>query len=123
MASVSLILPLAGGALPTADAVEKYREGLTDRGHAVEVIGVADPRTPGLPLVPGPWWRSFVTDEPGLASSAAAGLRSAKGDILVVLDPNRNYALDDLARVVEPIERHEADESGHRRCRRRRHPS
>lgn len=109
MASVSLILPLAPGSLLAAETIEKYRRSLEDRGHTVEVLGVADPSWPALPLVAGSWWRSFAAEEPGLASASVAGLLRAKGDILVVLDHDRGYSLEDLARVIEPIVRHEAD--------------
>lgn len=109
MASVSLILPLVPGALLTSEAIETFRKGLEDAGHEVEVLGVADPRSPQLPLVAGLWWRSFVAAEPGLAAAAVAGLRRGKGDVLVVLDPGRGYSIEDLVGVVEPIERQDAD--------------
>ena len=109
MASLSLILPLAPGSLLTAEAIEKFRGCLEDAGHTVEVLGIADPRSPRLPLVAGSWWRSFVAPVPGLASASVAGLRRAKGDILVVLDHDRGYTLADLTAVLEPIERHDAD--------------
>lgn len=109
MASVSLILPLAPGSLLTAEAIEKFRKCLENAGHTVDVLGIADPRSPHLPLVAGSWWRSLVASEPGLASASVAGLRRAKGDVLVVLDHDRGYTLEDLTGVIEPIERHDAD--------------
>ncbi|AGA29312.1 GtrA family protein [Singulisphaera acidiphila] len=109
MASVSLILPLAPGSLLTAEAIEKFRKCLEGAGHTVDVLGIADPRSPHLPLVAGSWWRSLVASEPGLASASVAGLRRAKGDVLVVLDHDRGYTLEDLTGVIEPIERHDAD--------------
>lgn len=109
MASLSLILPLAPGSSLTAEAIDGFRRFLQDAGHTVNVIGVADPRSPRLPLVAGSWWRSLVAPEPGLASAAVAGLRRAKGDILVVLDHERSYSLTDLTTVLGPIERQEAD--------------
>jgi dolichol-phosphate mannosyltransferase len=109
MARVSLILPLAPGSSLTAEGIENYRRCLEDVGHAVEVLGVADSSSPGLPPVTSPRWRSFVAEEPGLASASVAGLQQATGDILVVLDHDRGYSLDDLTRVIEPIEQDDAD--------------
>lgn len=109
MARVSLVLPLAPGTFLVPGAVEKLHGGLVDAGHTVEVFGVVDPRSPGFPLVPGSWWRAFQADEPGLASSALAGLQQATGDVLVVLDHERGYTLDEVRRTIEPIERQEAD--------------
>ncbi|SIN81687.1 dolichol-phosphate mannosyltransferase [Singulisphaera sp. GP187] len=109
MASVSLILPLAPGSLLSAEVIEKFRVCLEDAGHTVEVLGIADPSSPYLPLVAGSWWRSFVAPEPGLASASVAGLRRAKGDVLVVLDHDRGYSLEELAGMIEPIERRDAD--------------
>ncbi|WP_406699865.1 GtrA family protein [Singulisphaera sp. Ch08] len=109
MARVSLILPLSPGTLLTAEAIEKFRVCLEEAGHTVEVLGIADPRSPHFPLVAGSWWRSFVAPEPGLASASMAGLRRAKGDILVVLDHHRGYTLTDLSRVIEPLQTRDAD--------------
>lgn len=89
MARVSLVVPVAPGARPPAEALEGFCQILERQGHAVELI---------------------VSDGgDGLAASAVSGLREAGGDVLVVLDPERGHAPEGLARVVAVVARGEAD--------------
>ncbi|MDR3635660.1 MAG: GtrA family protein [Isosphaeraceae bacterium] len=88
MARVSLIVPVAAGATPTGEGLERFCQALEHQGHAVELI-VPEGRD-------------------GLAA-AVDGLRAAAGDVLVVLDPTRGYAPDGLARVIAPVVRGEAE--------------
>jgi dolichol-phosphate mannosyltransferase len=44
-----------------------------------------------------------VADRAGLAAATVAGLREARGDVLVVLDLERGYAPEGMMRLVEPL--------------------
>src|SRR5262249_36770417 len=50
-----------------------------------------------------------LAEGPGKAAAAYHGLREATGEWLVVLDLDKGYAPADLARVLEPLARGEAD--------------
>ncbi|MGE5755328.1 MAG: glycosyltransferase, partial [Planctomycetaceae bacterium] len=91
------------------DRIGEHRRTLEQAGHRVEVVVVADPRL-GADLVglEGSW-DLLLADEPGLAASAVAGLRAARGDVLLILDLERGYRPEELARVVAPLDRGEAD--------------
>ena len=109
MAHVSLILPIAPGAERLDERIGAHRRALEGAGHRVEVLAVADPRLAADLIGLEGSWTLLVADVPGLAVSAIAGLRQARGDVLLVLDPERGYRSEDLARVVAPLDRGEAD--------------
>jgi dolichol-phosphate mannosyltransferase len=109
MAHVSLILPIAPGAVQLDDQIGEHRRMLEEAGHRVEVLVVADPRLAADLVGLEGSWNLLVADEPGLAVSAVAGLRAARGDVLLVLDLERGYRPEELARVVAPLDRGEAD--------------
>lgn len=88
---VSLILPPTPGSLPLDEAAGPLAEALRARGHEVEIIGMADPGTPGP------------------AAAAAHGINHATGLILVVVDPSMGYTAEDVCRVVGALDRGEAD--------------
>ncbi len=50
-------------------------------------------------------WKLLVAETPGLAVSANAGVRQARADVLLILDLERGYRPEDLARVIAPVER------------------
>lgn len=108
MARVSLILPLGLGSGCSAERIEALCRRLEETGNRVEVMGVCDPGRPGLPAGWVASWKSVVADRSGLASAAAVGMELARGDVVVILDPARGYSAADVARVVEPVLRHEA---------------
>ena len=85
MPLVSLILPPTPGAPPLAEAAGPLAEALRAEGYEVEVLGVADPGTPGP------------------AAAAAHGINLATGSILVVVDPSMGYTGADVRRVVAPL--------------------
>src|SRR6266446_5183433 len=104
MALVSLILPVASGPAPQVERIDSFRDALEGLGHTVEVIVAGGPRTP----LAGPW-RAVGADRPELAVATVAGLRAARGDVLIVLDPKRGYAPEVLRRLVEPLLAERAD--------------
>jgi dolichol-phosphate mannosyltransferase len=108
MAHVSLILPVAPGAVPSLERVGAIQEALQASGHQVELIAVADPRAPVWPAPAGGSVRSLVADRPGMAAASMAGLREGRGDVLVVLDLDRGYSAKCVVRVVESVLRGEA---------------
>ena len=109
MARVSLILPLAPNSSPCPDRIRRLREGLDGVGYEVEALAVSDSRTvEGMADARGTW-RSLSARIPGLAASAVIGLMEARGDLLVVLDPERGYSPDDICRALEPLTSGEAD--------------
>ncbi|MBV8675568.1 MAG: glycosyltransferase, partial [Planctomycetaceae bacterium] len=78
-------------------------------GYEVEALAVSDSRTvEGMADARGTW-RSLSARIPGLAASAVIGLMEARGDLLVVLDPERGYSPDDICRALEPLANGEAD--------------
>jgi dolichol-phosphate mannosyltransferase len=74
----------------------------------VELIDACDPT--GVPEMPvEPAVSPVVSIIRGQAAAAMAGLKVARGDVLVILEPGRGYDGADLARVVEPLLAGEAD--------------
>ncbi len=102
MARLSLILPIRPGSTPSGDQVDRFRRGLEALGHTVEVVVSADPSPEGNP-------GGVYYGKPGQATSSVAGIREARGHILVLLDPERGYTPEDVGRVVSPLIRGEAD--------------
>jgi dolichol-phosphate mannosyltransferase len=102
MARLSLILPIRPGSSPSADQVDRYRRGLEELGHSVEVVVSTDPDGEG-DSGGGPDVR------PGRAMLSVAGIREARGHLLIILDPERDYTLEDVSRVISPLIRSEAD--------------
>ena len=108
MARVSLIVLRSPGISWPSERVAAYRAGLEESGFPVEVLAVADPT--GHPaVVDEPWCRSIVAGGPGLAESAVAGLRTAEGDLLVVLDLAMDYSLEDVFGVVRRLDSGEVE--------------
>src|SRR5438105_4455683 len=109
MACVSLIVPVAPGAASLVGRIHGLHQSLVAAGHVVEVLAVADLRSPEVLNGLGQSVRTFVAEQPGKAASAYLGLREASGDLLVILDLEKGYAPEDLGRVIEPLARGEAD--------------
>jgi dolichol-phosphate mannosyltransferase len=105
MAHVSLILPIAPGADRLEERIGGYRRALEAAGHRVEVLAVADPRLAAELVGLEGSWNLLLAETPGLALSAIAGVRQARADILLILDLERGYRPEDLARVIAPVER------------------
>lgn len=88
MARVTLIITSEPDAPPPEFAPSDYRDALEAAGHTVELV-----ERPG----------------PSRAGAAFAGLAAACGDLLVVLDPAMSYEPADVPRLVEVLERGEAE--------------
>jgi dolichol-phosphate mannosyltransferase len=89
--------------------VKRCRESLESAGHSVVVHAVLEHGTDPPDDPPDhawTWQRSYTT---GLATAAMAGLATAEGDCILVLDPARGYHPGDLALLLDPLERAEAD--------------
>jgi dolichol-phosphate mannosyltransferase len=108
MALVSFIFPAEPGTLPTGERIEPFRQILADHGHTVEVLVVSGQREGVQEGSQGPV-RVLDVEEPGLAVAAVAGLREARGDLLVVLDLERGYVPEDVAAVLVPLAEGDAD--------------
>ena len=102
MVRLSLILPIRLGSSPTIDQVDRFRRGLEDLGHTVEVVVSTDPTQEENP-------GSGSDDKPGQATASVAGIREARGHLLVILDLERDYTPEDVGRVISPLIRGEAD--------------
>jgi len=109
MARVSLIVLRAPGISWPSQRVAACRAGLEEQGHDVEVLAVADPRALPVPGCDEPWCRPMVAGWPGLSEAAVAGLRSARGGLLVVLDLAMAYAPEDVFAVVARLASGEAE--------------
>ena len=103
MARVSLIVLRSPGIAWPSDRVAAYRAALEGQGFPVEVLAVAQPSAFSADSVDGPWCRSIVAEAPGLAESAIAGLRAARGRFLVVLDPSIPYSTEDVLAVFQGL--------------------
>ena len=107
MAHINLIIP-ATGSNPEPGSIEAVVERLSSAGHQVDVIHVDASDTEaeiGGEIVPG----RVRSAQPGLAAAAVAGLDAATGEILVVLDAGGGYSPGEVAAVVAPLLRGEAD--------------
>ena len=109
MACVSLIVPIAPGSALFLDRIAVFERSLGEAGHDVEVLIVADPRDPGALDNLAPPLRGMVAGRAGKAASAYVGLREATGEFLVILDLDKNYAPENLGRVLEPLIRGDAE--------------
>jgi dolichol-phosphate mannosyltransferase len=109
MARVSLILLRSPGTPWPSDLVEGGRAGLEESGFPTEVLVVTDPSPKTLADDLEPWCRSIVAGAPGLAESAVAGIRAARGELLVVLDLAMAYRPDDVLAVVRQLDVDRAD--------------
>ena len=98
MSRISLILPTPERDGSIGPRIESWRLGLERAGHEVEVLLVG-----AEGVESGPGWEGLEADAPGLSAAAITGLREGRGEILLVLDPGREYAPEDLARVVGPL--------------------
>jgi dolichol-phosphate mannosyltransferase len=109
MARVSLIVLKSPGIQWPSERVASYRAGLEDSGFSVEVLAVSDPICRTHPVADEPWCRSLVANAPGLAESAVAGIRAARGHLLVVVDLAMTYRFEDIFALVQTLEAGKAD--------------
>ena len=109
MARVSLIVLRAPKVAWPAGRVAACRAGLEERGHEVEVLVVTDPRSGPEPGGDEPGCRRVACGWPGLSELAVAGLREARGDLLVVLDLAMAYAPEDVLALVAALDLGDAE--------------
>jgi dolichol-phosphate mannosyltransferase len=109
MARVCLILPLTSTETLSSDWLARCVDGLESSGHTVEVLAVLEraAASPGLPPHQALTW--IDSSALGLSAAAMTGLADAEGDYLVVVDAARGYHPGDVARVIDPLARSEAD--------------
>ena len=100
MARVSLILPTTPERPSPVGRIPRLRQALEAEGHEVEVLLAGGHPEPN-PDEDG--WRPVPVAVPGPAAAAIAGLHEARGDVLLILDPDMGYQPDDLPRLVEPL--------------------
>jgi dolichol-phosphate mannosyltransferase len=114
MLSVSLILPFASGRVHPTLKLSEFRAILAREGHfeSVEIVIATwsgnDPRGENLSdwrfdEGHGDLARHIVAGEPEWSSLARAGLCAASGDVLIVLDVDRDYAPESLLDVIAPL--------------------
>ncbi len=111
-ARVSLILPVAAGSTVVPGALAEYRQLLAsgDAPGGVEVIIASDSQSASWsPEARGDRIIHVVAERGEWPALVHAGLGVAAGDHLVVLDVDRQYAPDSLARVIAPIRAGEFD--------------
>jgi dolichol-phosphate mannosyltransferase len=117
---LSLILPLVAGRSLTDGAIADLRRVLEDGGafESIEVIlaggrgdGRARPRFEDrmIGAAGTPEATAVEVEESDWSSLARAGLSAATGDHLMVLDLDRHYVPESLARVIDPVRRGRSD--------------
>jgi dolichol-phosphate mannosyltransferase len=119
MHSISLILPITPGTELSVHAVTEYREVLEKAGfQSIEVViagghddGASNGQT--LTMHSGDGFGDLATRVSAEASDwpalVRAGLGAATGERLVVIDVNRHYPPDALARVIAPVRTGQCD--------------
>lgn len=108
MARISLIVPESPGPPATAGRIGAATTALEGAGHDVEVVLVVE--QPARPdSGPSGPWRVVAGVEPGRVAAVIQGLREATGNVLVVFDPAKGYAAEDVVRVVRPLASGKAD--------------
>ncbi|MDX2036570.1 MAG: GtrA family protein [Isosphaeraceae bacterium] len=75
-----------------AARVDSFRDGLSQAGHVVELLAM-------MQEGPAPGSRRV----PGLADTAVRGLRSASGDLVLLVDFQRPYSVEDASAVAQPV--------------------
>jgi dolichol-phosphate mannosyltransferase len=74
------------------------------------VVVVTDPRASGeISQGAEEGIRRLVAERRGLVAAVVQGLREARGDLLVILDAERGYTAEDVARMIKPLEQREAE--------------
>ncbi len=113
MAHVSLIVPAVRENSPAASEIDAARDALETAGHEVEVVVAVAPEANGDPSLEvrpdriandGQSWTWVASAERGRAAAAITGLRLARGEVLLVLDPDGGYAPIELVRVVDALD-------------------
>lgn len=102
---VSLIVPVPRKGTLNVERAQIWRSSLEAAGYDVEMIvaRVGGPIATDVDQAASRVWRTIGDACGGTTEAAIAGLRSARGPILVILDPTMGYAPDDLVNVVEPL--------------------
>jgi dolichol-phosphate mannosyltransferase len=109
--SLSLILPLNRGRALSEQAVAEYRRILQQDAafESIEVITVGTGPSgsgdagPDGPRADASGRRHVATNGHDWGAAARAGLASATGDHLIVLDVERHYAPESLIPLIDPI--------------------
>ena len=109
MAQLSLILPVTPRVSPAVEPIRDLCSNLNALGHTVDCIISLDPGAVSDPKFADTGWSVCTAKNPGLSAAAVAGLAQAQGDVLLLLDGTRNYSIEDLKRVIEPVIQNEAD--------------
>ena len=111
MARVCLILPLDNAEILSQEWVARCRRGLETSGHTVEILAVIEGNASRPADPENGSWTWVIADWTGLSSAVMRGIvrSEAGGEIIVVLDPKRNYHPEDLGRVVAPLIEQKAD--------------
>ena len=109
MARISLIVPLESVAATAGELINAYQRGLEEAGHSVEVLAVVDSSRVSGPDVAGLPGTIITAEEPGMVAATVTGLREARNEIVVIVDPNRGYTPSDLLRVIDPLVEESAD--------------
>lgn len=114
MSRVSLILP-TGEVRPADEVVKRLAGAVEAKGLSVELVLSNDPG-PGIRPSGTIGRRPFLRDCRGLSVAVIQGLRQARGDALIFVDPSMGYAPADVERVLDALVPGEADVVVASRC-------
>ena len=106
MSRISLILPVDPDRQPQGLSIPSLERSLRDAGHDVELIVAPFRLTATRPST------HFSSAEPpknGRLAAALRGLERCQGDLLIIVDTERQYQAQDLLRVIERLEARAAD--------------
>ncbi len=109
MAQVCLILPVTPFAPLADERVQEVCASLRGMGHTVECLAALDSRVSSPPSLQGAELPHSTSNDPGLSPAAIAALLKAQGDVFLLLDGTRGYAVEDVQQVLAPILNGEAD--------------
>jgi len=113
-ASVSIIVPTFREAMNVPELVRRIRDAMQPTGRRFDLWLMDDPSNDGIDRAvnaAGEPWVHLVTRKPprGLGYAVLEGLRSARGDILVVMDADLSHPPERIPALVEAAERTEND--------------